>query len=158
MVIERIPDHLAELDPYIARSDGMVVMLALKIVPLAFQTFVICKARNVHPHVASAGEALHMLVVLFKAVVGSLLDEALPLIGRIGQKALLGRDNRPICHLCSGDGSCGWRWFIDLFPIATHASASDIERLHTFVIQPSSCRNTCHIRQTSFGHQRYLRY
>ncbi len=82
----------------------MVVVLALEVFPRPLKAFVIDEPGDVDPHVASTRETLDVLVLRREAVISPLLDEALPLAWRVGQKPLLWRHNRAIRHLSGRNG------------------------------------------------------
>ena len=80
-----VPDDLAELNPDIAGPKGMVVVLALVVIPYTLEALVVGKSGDVYPHVTSTREALDMLVLRRETVVGPLFNEAFPLVWRVDQ-------------------------------------------------------------------------
>src|SRR2546427_253416 len=59
----RVPDDLAELNPDIAGPKGVVIVLALVVIPYTLEALVVGESGNVNSHVASTREALDMFVL-----------------------------------------------------------------------------------------------
>lgn len=98
----------------------MAVVLALEVFPHTLKAFVVNEPGDVDPHVTSTRETLDVFVLRREAVISPLLDEALPLVWRVGQKPLLRRHNGAVRHL-GGRNSGRWaRRLIDVLPTHRH--------------------------------------
>jgi hypothetical protein len=129
---ESVPEELAGLGKRVARVERVVVVLALIVIPHAIELAGVGEAGDVDATVAGATEALHLAVHRLQAIVRPFLDEALPLVCRIEEKLLLGRDVMTMERLVGGqDSYCSRRWW-DVLQVSIHGG----------VAAPSACSGT----------------